>query len=243
MLKPVVRRFARRLGYEILRPPEAFAAETTLNGLLLQENINLILDVGANVGQFVYKIRAAGYGGRIVSFEPQAAAHAELCISAARDQNWTVADRTALGAEVGILTLNKSANSVSSSILPMLASHSNAEPQAGYDGTEQVRVNRLDDLYTLAPADRALLKIDVQGYEKPVLDGAKKLLSNCCAMIIEMSFIPLYEGQILAKQLWERLEAEGFEVWAFEPAFRDQKTGRMLQVDGLFVRRKDGAST
>ena len=113
---------------------------------------------------------------------------------------------------------------------------------AEYVGTEDVPVNRLDDLWALQPSDRVMLKIDVQGYEKPVLDGAQRILSSCNAVVVEMSLIPLYEGQILAKQLWELLEAAGFEAWSFDPGFCDPKSGRMLQMDGLFVRSKETAA-
>jgi FkbM family methyltransferase len=241
MLRSMIRKLVKKLGYEILPPSQAYAERVSLKGLLVQENINLILDVGANVGQFVHKVRDAGYNGRVISFEPQASAHAQLMASAAADPNWTIAHRTALGAEAGSITMHDSKNSVSSSILPMLASHSDADPQAGYIGTEEVQVNRLDDICALEPSDRVLLKIDVQGYEKPVLDGARRILASCYAVVIEMSLIPLYEGQILAKQLWELLDEAGFEVWSFEPAFRSAQSGRMLQMDGFFVRIGKGS--
>ncbi|MDP9052398.1 MAG: FkbM family methyltransferase [Acidobacteriota bacterium] len=237
MLKPIIRSLARNLGYEILGPPRAYADQITLRGLLHRENINLILDVGANVGQFVHAVHESGYQERIISFEPQASEHAQLLALAAPDPNWTIADRTALGADAGFLTMHRSSNSQSSSILPMLASHSDAEPRAGYIDTEQVQVNRLDDVCTLAPSDRVLLKIDVQGYEKPVLDGARRILESCRAVLIEMSLIPLYEGQMLARPLWDMLEEVGFEAWSFEPGFRSPRSGRLLQLDGLFVRR------
>lgn len=236
MFRPILRRLAKGLGYEILGPPRAYAGRATLRGLLQQQDINLILDVGANIGQFVREVRKTGYQKRVISFEPQASPHARLLALAAKDPNWTIADRTALGAAAGSTMLHTSKNSVSSSVLPMLFSHSDAEPEACYVGTEEVPVNRLDDICPLTPSDRVLLKIDVQGYEKPVLDGAQRILGTCQAVLVEMSLIPLYEGQILAKPIWDMLEEAGFETWSFEPGVRNPQTGRMLQMDGLFVR-------
>jgi hypothetical protein len=69
-----------------------------------------------------------------------------------------------------------------------------------------------------------------------VLQGAERVLQSCDAIICELSLVPLYEGQELAKDLWDFLAKEGFEAWSFEPGIRDGKTGRMLQLDGLFVR-------
>jgi FkbM family methyltransferase len=236
MVKALLKSLAKRFGYEIVGPPRAFATRRSLIGLIRQEQINLVLDVGANTGQFGSDLRAAGYTGRIISFEPLESAHTLLRMHAQRDRNWTIADRTAIGAETGSVDIHISGNSVSSSILGMLPSHANAEPESGYIGTETVSVNRLDDLTALSPSDRVLLKIDVQGFEMQVLEGARSVLKCCRAVISEMSLVPLYKGQVLARQMWDLLEAQDLEPWSLEPCYRHPKTGRMLQFDGVFVR-------
>jgi FkbM family methyltransferase len=239
MFRSFVRGLAKQCGYEIMGHPRAYAACRTLSGLFQQEQINLVLDVGANEGQFADETRVAGYRGKIVSFEPLASAHAVLCSRAQADANWTIADRTALGAQTGSIEINIARNGVSSSILGMLPSHSEAEPGSKYVGTEVVPVNRLDDLCDLSSTDRVMLKIDVQGYEKQVLEGAPRVLANCKAVIVEMSLVPLYDGQLLAMDLWNLLAKQGFEAWSLEPGIRHPETGRMLQFDGIFVRSED----
>ena len=236
MLKSVVKSFVRWSGYEILGPSRAYAAQRSLAQLLRQQQINLVLDVGANAGQFVMELFAFGYKGRVVSFEPLSSAHTQLCRKSKAYPDWTVADRTAVGAEAGSVEIHISGNSWSSSILNMLPSHSKAEPRSAYVGSETVPVNRLDDIYALTASDRAVLKIDVQGYERQVLEGAPRVLAACCAVVVEMSFSPLYESQILARELWDQLVSKGFAPWSIEPGFRDPVTGRMLQFDGVFVR-------
>jgi FkbM family methyltransferase len=240
MLKGLLKNLAKMCGYEIVGFPRAYATHKSLAGLLRQEQINLVLDVGANTGQFAGDLRAAGYAGRIVSFEPLTSAHAKLRKQAERDPNWTVADRTAIGAQAGLIDIHVSENSVSSSILNMLPSHSEADPQSRYMETETVPINRLDDLISLARTDRALLKIDVQGYERQVLDGAKQVLADCHAVISEMSLVPMYDGELLAREMWDLLAAQNFEVWSLDACFRSPETGRVLQLDGLFVRRAKG---
>ena len=86
-------------------------------------------------------------------------------------------------------------------------------------------------------SDRLLLKVDVQGYEKAVLDGAGTVLKNCRAIIVEMSLVPLYEGQSSAIELWDYLTRLGFEACDFSPEVRDPQSGRILQMDGVFVRQ------
>jgi FkbM family methyltransferase len=236
MLKAHIKGLARYFGYEIVGLPRAYAAERSVAGLLRQEQINLVVDVGANTGQFVGDLRQAGYKDRIVSFEPLASAHSILQTRAAADSNWTIADRTAIGSETGTIDIHVSGNSVSSSILQLLPTHSEADRQSSYVGIETVPIKRLDDLISLATTDRVLLKVDVQGYEKQVLDGACNLLKNCRAIICEMSLVPLYGGQLLARDMWDLLVAQDFEPWSLEPCFRHPQSGRMLQLDGVFVR-------
>src|ERR1700747_2841378 len=98
MLKGQIFHFAKRLGYEIRGKRTAFGRQRALASLLREKGINLVLDVGANGGQFACEIREYGYQGRIVSFEPISSVHAQLVERAKGDRNWIIADRTAIGA-------------------------------------------------------------------------------------------------------------------------------------------------
>ena len=86
------------------------------------------LDVGANTGQFAQDLRASGYRGHIVSFEPLSDAHAALLVTASWDPLWDVADRCAVGAGDRWAEINIAGNSYSSSLLPMLDLHREAAP-------------------------------------------------------------------------------------------------------------------
>jgi hypothetical protein len=89
----------------------------------------------------------------------------------------------------------------------------------------------------LAGEDVEFIKIDVQGFESEVLKGAQHTLARAAGVHVELSFVPLYEGQSLFQDLWHHLSSLGFEPWAFFPAFTDNTTGRMLQIDGVFFRQ------
>jgi FkbM family methyltransferase len=202
-------------------------------------DIDLVIDIGANEGQFAKELRAGGYSGRIVSFEPLLAAHGRILQESNRDSAWHVHPRCALGDRLGETDLNISGNSVSSSILPMLTSHSSAAPESAYLGHESAPLITLDSVAPpyLEGAQAPFLKIDTQGYEWHVLDGARATLPKVCGVQMELSLIPLYEGQRLWRESIERLESEGFVLWALEPVFVDPATGRTLQLDGVFYRR------
>jgi FkbM family methyltransferase len=237
MLKEMVRSLVHLSGYEIMSLDRAQGDRRCVAAILREQQINTVLDVGANTGQFAKWIRDTGYGGKIVSFEPLGDAHQKLGQAAERDPHWIVAPRMALGSTPGKIDIHVAGNGVSSSILPMLATHTDAAPDSRYVKAQRVVLNRLDDVYSLSREDRLLLKVDVQGYEKAVLDGSVRLLKNCRAVIIEMSLVPLYEGQPLAIDLWTHLMSVGFQACYFNPGFRDPRSGRMLQMDGVFVRQ------
>lgn len=201
-------------------------------------NIDLVLDVGANKGQFALDIRAGGYSKSIVSIEPSSSAHRLLLQASHGDLNWHVHSRCAVGASTGEIDLNIAGNSESSSVLPMLTAHLDAAPQSAYVGREQVPMTTLD-LLGVNYIDRAkasFLKIDTQGYEWKVLDGATAILPKVRGILFEISLIPLYEGQHLWRESIERIEAEGFILWALQPVFADPVSGRTLQMDALFFR-------
>ena len=196
-----------------------------------------MLDVGANEGAFARRLRADGYDGRIVSFEPLAAAFALLERAAADDGDWRCL-RVALGSETGTATLNVSGNLASSSFLPLAAEAEAAEPRTAYVGREEVEVTTLDALRAdaLGPGERALLKLDVQGLELEVLRGAERTLEQVHVVEAELSLARLYEGAPLIGEVVGELDRRGYALLALQPAFVHPRTGALLQLDGLFAR-------
>ena len=244
-VKNATRSTLRRIGLDVIRYNPQKSHEAALARLLAAREIDTILDIGANEGQYASMVRGAGFRGKIVSFEPLAEAHSKLKQAAARDPLWTVAPRMALGDHDGTLLMHVAGNSASSSALPMLDAHLRASPESAYIGSEKVPVSKLDTVVEdLQVGGRNLfLKIDVQGFEPQVLEGATRLLDRIQGVQLELSLAPLYEGQTLFLPLVDSLAEKGFDLWALIPGFSDNETGRMLQVDGIFFRpdaRSDG---
>jgi FkbM family methyltransferase len=227
-----VRRFLRRRGLDVVRY-EGHRRQD----LIRRHAIEVVLDVGANDGPFASSLRDGGYRGRIVSLEPQSAAFERLAARAQGDAAWEVR-RVAAGAEDGEATLNLAGNSSSSSLLEMAEQHVRSAPESAYVGTEVVPVVRLDAIRDdlVVPEDRVYLKVDVQGLELDVLRGAEGLLAQCAVVDVELSLARVYEGGTLFPELLEWLAARGFAPAWLEPVFIDPASGRLLQVDGLFVR-------
>ncbi len=230
--------FLLRHGIRLERNNPNTSSELRLAKMLVAEQVDLVIDVGANSGQYARSLRSAGYSQRILSFEPLSTAHAALEASARLDEKWAVAERMAMGDHDGVVTINIAGNSASSSILDMLDSHRHAAPYASYVGSEEVPVRRLDSVQHpfLDESTRPFLKIDTQGYESRVLKGATGLLKRVKGVQVELSLCPLYDGQVLWRDIIDLLEASGFELWSLFPEFLDPDTGRMLQCDGIFFR-------
>jgi len=230
---------AKKFGLDINRYNIAQSVEARIKKQLLLKQIDCVLDVGANNGGYGSFLRSAGYNKKIVSFEPLSFTHAQLIETSKSDPLWEIAPRMALGDIESKLIINVAGNSTSSSLLSMLPSHIESAPYSKYVAKENVDVHRLDglDIQTIKTANRIYLKIDTQGYEMPVLLGAKGLLDKVIGIQLEMSIIPLYEGQVLFKELLAWLDEAGFEMWSIIPGFMNPETGRMLQFDGIFYKK------
>ena len=199
--------------------------------------VDALVDVGANEGQYGVEVRDHGFSGRLLSIEPQAQAYVRLAHRAAQDPLWDCL-QCGLGAEGGETELRLSANSVSSSILPILDSHVEAEPESRYRGVEKIAIRTLDSVVAEwgARGSRIGLKLDVQGFEAEVLRGAADTLPNVSFLECELSLKPLYEGQVLYDEMIQHLGDVGFSLANVCREFSDPKTGRVLQLDGVFLR-------
>ena len=238
--KIALRSSLHKRNLDLITNPFPVRVTTALRWL----RVDTVVDVGANIGQYSSSLRASGFRGRIVSCEPLSDAFAALAKRAASDPGWT-AVHTAVGDKPGTLEINVAANSFSSSVLPMADAHREAAPGSEFVGSQTVPVTTVEDLVReqdIEPA-RTFLKIDTQGYESRVLDGAGDLVGRFPAVQLELSFVPLYEGQDLFGDLTARMERAGYGLFCIETGFGDPRTGRMLQADGLFVRSDliDGA--
>jgi FkbM family methyltransferase len=239
-LRDRLRRLARRAGYEVRQhtPLRSFAAAR--EELMARRGVDVVLDVGANAGQYGELLRERGYRGRLVSLEPVAEAFAELERRARADGNWQAVQVAASDAD-GELTLNLTGDSRSSSALRRNERFADV---AGWEPKESraVAARRLDGLVPelLRPDERAYLKLDVQGYERTVLAGAGAALDRFEAIELELSVSPLYEGQPPLVEMLPLLANCGFRPVSLEPILLDED-GMLMELDGLFARARPSA--
>lgn len=236
-LKKLIQRITRNMGFDLVRFEPSKHPLARRKRLLESYNINLVLDVGANIGQYGKELREIGYKGKIVSFEPQSSAYKELSEKVRNDELWE-AHHYALGDKKETAMINIAGNSYSSSLLDMLPSHLKSAPKSKYIGQEEIQIKTLDSIFSTlsSQTDSIYLKLDTQGFEENVLKGAENSLHNIDTIQLEMSLTPLYKDELLFNEMYQHLYQKKYRLVAVEPGFTDEDTGQLLQIDGIFHR-------
>jgi FkbM family methyltransferase len=205
-------------------------------------DIDLVLDVGANAGQFAtFLRRAVGFKGPLVSFEPIPELAVHLSNLAARDPKWKIVN-AGIGAEDGRLELNVMKSSPLSSFLaPSRAQTDKLSKLNQVARTVAVDVRTIDGFLDEERSEfgecrNIYLKLDVQGYEDRCLDGAMGSLPRISALQAEMSVIPLYDGMPSYLTLMEKLEALGYSL-SLAPAHPASQFPEIIDLDMHYVSR------
>jgi len=184
--------------------------------LLRMLDVDCVIDVGANAGQYALELRALGYKGLILSFEPDPRPYQRLERRAERDGRW-VAFNMALGSEPGERELNLMERSEFNSFhMPSTAESDVAASANTVVGRRLVQVETLSRV--LAPLSRkhgfarAFLKMDTQGFDWEVFKGAADALELIIGFQSEIAVSRLYEGELSWLDNIARYQAAGFEL-------------------------------
>lgn len=238
-----VHRGLRALGRRRL---ERHMAREHVARLLRKLGVELVLDVGANGGQFGASLRAAGFRGRIVSFEPVPIAFARLEARCGRDPLWS-AMPYALGREHGSARIHLTGSTLLSSFhAPTDFARATFGEGARVRCSETVPVRTLEELMpTLglevgleAPSRRIFLKLDTQGHDLEVVAGAGRALRAVVALQSELAVSALYEGVPDYLEALARYRELGFEVTGFFPIFSDRRALVIRELDAVLARRE-----
>jgi FkbM family methyltransferase len=209
-----------------------------LQAILKKYKINVVLDVGANEGQFARELRHI-YKGKIISFEPLSTAFAKLKQSSMADPNWTVYN-FALGRQNGCQKIHVSPHSVFTSFLK---TNSWCNQHFGENSTgsreEIVTVRRLDDVLSKELGNledaRIYLKMDTQGYDLEVFSGLGGTYEMISALQSEISVIPIYQDMPHLADSIVFFEKAGFKLSGMYPVTQDENTLQVIEFDCLMV--------
>lgn len=199
--------------------------------------LNSVIDVGANRGQFTTMIFDLFPNSNIIAFEPLAEPFRKLVEVTSRFTNIRTVN-TAIGPEKANLPINVATRDDSSSLLQITAMQEAVFPQTGYKRTDYVEVAPMTNYVSSSDLKSpCLLKIDVQGFELQVLKGCYELISNVDLIYVETSFVELYDGQPFAYDIINYLHPRGFQLSGIYN-LHYTKAGHPVQGDFLFVRGK-----
>lgn len=226
------------LGLYIGRYPMPHTLEHHLRYLLWALDIECVLDVGANVGQYGLRLRALGYQGRIVSFEPYPRAHGLLQERVANDPKWSVVPY-ALGDRSGARALIAYADSSLNSFHEPSGEEPGRFPGLVINERIEVEVHRLDEVFhTLVPGEpHTFLKMDTQGSDLDVLRGAGEVMTHISALQTEVALRPIYRDMPTLRHSLEMLAQLNFDLTGVFPVARSLDQLALVECDLVALNR------
>lgn len=227
----LIRKPLNLIGLDIKK----FRPEIDYLKFLERYGIKTVLDIGANTGQFAKEIRGKLPQAKIYSYEPIKESFNKLNENMAKDKNFK-SFNFALGNKNEHLEMNKSDYTPSSSILKMSGIHKTLFPHTKENQPERIEVKKLDDIASsLSFENEILIKADVQGFEDKVIEGGKETFKRAKILLIETSFVELYENQPLFADIYEKLKNLCF-TYKGSISQKINKKGEVVFEDSLFLR-------
>jgi FkbM family methyltransferase len=221
--------------YRIGHPPFGMSVRRRL---ITDLDVDLVIDCGANVGQYALGLRNAGYRGRIISVEPGAEPFESLLAEAAPDPNWHCI-RAAIYDKKSRVTLNVSEESPCNTLLNPLGEASQTVPGITTVRSEEVDAVTLDSIASDCggESERIWIKLDVEGAELKALAGARQVLGKTVAVEAELGLVPIYSEEPLFYDVSKALYDAGFFLCNASGAYQDQ-AGTWIKIDGIFIRNE-----
>ncbi len=234
-----MKKIAKILGYELLKIKKHPSLNYHLINLISFYKIDTIFDVGANNGQFGLSLRKNGYKGKIYSFEPVIKTFENLVSASSFDANWHVYNM-ALGDTISKAVINVSKSSDLSSMLE--ANHFGQEkyPNMEISRQETIEVNTLDNFIVqnnLQIGRKILLKMDTQGFDLKVFNGAKKSIPSIFCLLSEISLIPIYSNMPHYLDALRAYEESGFQISGLYPISRNKQNLSIIEMDCALVNK------
>lgn len=229
---------ARSLGYELIRRKKNPSIGSHLQNVIAFHAIDVVIDVGANDGQFALLLRNEGFKGRIYSFEPVKQTYQKLRQLSQHDENWKIFN-TALGDKVGEEVINVTRSSDLSSLLNPNDYGRATFPSIAVSRRETVHIDTLDHFIArenLADKTRIFLKMDTQGYDLHVFEGARQSLGCIVCLLSEISLIPIYAEAPHYLEALRTYEKSGFVPSGLYPVSRNEDLS-VIEMDCVLINR------
>lgn len=226
-----IKKFLRKLGYDVIKYRPHY------DNLLKKQAIDTVFDIGANSGQFAREIHGEIPSARIYSFEPLTDVFRDLQKNCSYIHNFK-AFNIALGKHNENKIIQRSSSSPSSSLLQMSELHKKLYPGSSGATQENVIIKKLDNVaQKIKLGKNILVKIDVQGFEDKVIIGGQDIISRAKLLLIETSFVTLYEEQPLFDDIYMLIRNLGFTYMGSKERHYNEETGEFIYEDSIFVKK------
>lgn len=240
IIKKSIHKTANAFGFDVIKTGHFDQGlGSHLVKVFKSRNIDCVLDVGANIGQYGKYLREIGYTGYIVSFEPVGSAFDELARSSESDPKW-ICYNVALGDQAQSKEINVYEGTQFCSFLDISDYAKNVWDDVGAATKEIVKTVRLDDIFTdlkhKTLCRNYYLKLDTQGYDLNVFNGAKESLAHVPAMQSELSLISVYDGMQDPYVSLGEYHKSGFFISGMFPINVDQSLA-VIEYDCVLVKR------
>lgn len=204
-----------------------------------QFKIDLIIDVGANSGQYACPVFFhCDFKGEIHSYEPINSVFQILEKNLSMYPRWSIFN-CALGDKAGKAMMNIGGDAaLTSSFLPQTSEMDKFAPNTQAGNQQETEIKRIDDLYADILEDksrRVMLKLDVQGFEEHVLRSCGKYLESFKVVQMELASIPMYEGDLSIRRALDIMESAGYALIYVSNNY-PVKPGIYVDYDFIFCR-------
>lgn len=234
----MIKKLAKICGYELIRRKKSPTLESHLANLVRQFRIDLVIDVGANTGQFGLLLREIGYKEYIYSFEPVKSVYQKLIANSHQDEKWKTFN-LGISDHSGMAEINVFESSDFSSLLNINELAKSTFKKIGVGGKELINLETLDE--ALANENlhgrRILLKMDTQGHDLSVFKGSEKTRANVVVMLSEISFQQIYDGMPSYLESLETYGSTGFVVTGLYPVSR-KPDGSIIEMDCVMINQR-----
>lgn len=233
-----LRNTGRRLSPTELFSTRRLALAADVCGLTLfppghAQNLGYVVDVGANVGQWSSMLLDCITPQRLIIVEPNPDAFAVLQKKFGNKRRVDL-QNVAIGDHEGIAKLKITRDTTGASLLQP-REEMRALVGGNWSIASEINVKMITlDRMLAELGEVSLLKIDVQGYEKQVLAGAKQTLSKTKFVLIELNFIPQYDGGSWLGEIHQILTRD-FGFFLANATAPLVLNGRASMLDGLYV--------
>lgn len=237
-LKKNVKKVFKFFGYDLVRLKGGLGRGTFENELIkILDSIetDLVLDIGANRGQFAMSLFDYGYKHNVLSFEPLSEIYKILEENSKTNGLWYLHEKCCVGDKETIVDINLSNLAGNSSVLAIKSTKYNV-PDSHYvkkESVPQITLATLNENRLIKQAKNIFVKMDIQGYEHYVISQLPYINYKINGFYLELSLVNLYEDQKDYLYICNQLKEFGYDLVYVEPEYI--RSNRMVQFNGLFL--------